>query len=78
MVTTQQDRDDALKIIFIYQKIRVELEKIESDISRLTDRKDELLSSLESTRSKEQELIDRIKSQNPGEAFDVLDLVKLF
>lgn len=75
MNITQEQKDDALKIVYIYSAIRSELTQIEKSVEQLNARKDALLINLEDTRRVEAELIDKIKAENPGQDFDVTQLI---
>lgn len=77
MKLTKEQKDDALKIVYIYAALRKELETIESELTALNERKDTLLKGLESTRVVEAELIDKIRSENPGAKVDVTNLFNI-
>ena len=75
MNITQEHKDSALKIVYIYAAIRSELDGIEQALEKLNARKDALIANLEDTRRIEAELIDKIKAENPGQEFDVTQLI---
>lgn len=76
MNVTQEQKNDALKIVYIYSVMQKELGAIEKELAGLNERKDTLLIDLETTRAAEAELIDKIKASNPGQQFDITQLFK--
>lgn len=77
MNITQEQKNEALTIIYAYSELRRQTENIEKGLNELNDRKDQLMNDLEKLRSVETELIDKIKEANADMEFSATDLIEI-
>ena len=77
MNITQEQKNEALTIIYAYSELRRQTENIEKALGELNDRKDQLMGDLEKLRSVETELIDKIKEANADVEFSATDLIEI-